>query len=60
MILTYELAYSFYVMRLEYITLCLNIHIINMVRIRAKLRWQFIASLGVLISYACRSIGSKS
>ena len=38
MILTYELVHGFYVMRLAYMTLCLTIHIINMIEIRAKLR----------------------
>jgi hypothetical protein len=59
-ILAYELAYSFCVMRLEYMTLCLIIHIIYMIRNRAKLRWWFILPLGVLVSYACRSVGSES
>jgi hypothetical protein len=55
MILAYELAYSFCVMRLEYMTLCLIIHIIYMIRNRAKLRWRFILPSGVPMSYACRS-----
>ena len=38
MILTYELVYSLYVMRLAYMTLCLTIHIIYIIGIRAKLR----------------------
>jgi hypothetical protein len=52
-ILTYELAYSFYVMSLTCKTLCLNIHITCMIRIRAKLRWRFIVPSGVPMSYAC-------
>ena len=38
MILTYELEHSLYVMRLTYMTLCLTIHIIYIIGIRAKLR----------------------
>ena len=34
-------------MRLAYMTLCLIIHTINMIRIRAKVRWRFIMPLGV-------------
>ena len=60
MILTYELAYSFYVMNLTCRTLCLIIHITNMIRIRAELRWWFVVPLGLPMSYACRSIGSES
>ena len=44
--LAYELVYSFYVMRLAYMTLCLIIHIINMIRIRVQLRWRFIVPSG--------------
>jgi hypothetical protein len=47
MILKYGLAYSFYVMILPYRTLCLIIHIIHMIRNRAKLRWRFIMPSGV-------------
>ena len=53
MILAYELVYSFYVMRLAYMTLCLIIHIINMIRIRVQLRWRFIVPLGVPKSFTC-------
>jgi hypothetical protein len=59
-IMTYELAYSFYAMSLTCKTLCLIIHIICMIKIRSKLRWQFIVPSGVLISYACQSIGLES
>ena len=59
-ILAYELAYSFDVMRLAFMTLCLIIHIINMIRIRAKLWWQFIVPSGVPKSFTCRSVGSES
>jgi hypothetical protein len=58
MILIYELAYSFYIMILPYRTLCLIIHIIYMIRIRPKLRWQFIVPSGVPKSFTCRFIGS--
>jgi hypothetical protein len=58
-ILTYELAYSFYVMSLTCRTLCLNIHITCMIRIRAKLRWWFIMPLGMPMSFACRSVRSE-
>ena len=60
MILAYELAYSFYVMRLAYMTLCLIVHIINMIRGRAKLRWWFIMPLGVLKADTCQSVGLES
>jgi hypothetical protein len=60
MILTYELAYSFYVMKLTCRTLSLIIHITCMIRIRAKLRWRFVVSSGLPMSYACRSVGSES
>ena len=59
-ILTYELAYSFYVMNLTYKTLCLIIHTTYMIRIRTKLRWQFVVPLGLPMSYAYRSVGSES
>jgi hypothetical protein len=59
-ILAYELAYSFYVMNLAYWTLCLIIHITYVIRNRVKLRWRFIMASGVLMSYACRSVGSES
>jgi hypothetical protein len=60
MILAYELAYSFDVMSLAYMSLCLIIHITYMIRIRAKLRWWFIVRSGLPMSYACQSIGSES
>jgi hypothetical protein len=56
----YELAYSLYVMILTCLTLCITFHTIYMMRIRAKLRWWFIVPSGVPMSYACRSLGSKS
>ena len=56
----YELEQSSYVTCLAYRTLCLIAHAMFMVRIRAKLRWQFVVSSGLLVSYACRSIGSES
>ena len=59
-IMTYELAYSFYAISLTCKTLCLNIHITCMIRIRAKLRCRFIMPSGVPMSYACRSVGSES
>jgi hypothetical protein len=59
-ILTDELEYSLYVMRLAYMTLCLTIYITYIIGIRAKLRWQFIVPLGVLKSFTCRSVGSES
>jgi hypothetical protein len=46
MILTYELEYSFYVMRLAYMNLSLTIYIANIIGIRAKLRWRFIVPSG--------------
>ena len=60
MILTYELGYSLYVMRITYMTLGLTIHITYIIGIRAKLRRQFIVPLGVPKSFTCRSIGSES
>ena len=59
-ILTYKLAYSFCVMILTCRTLSLIIHMTYVIRIRAKLRWQFIVPLGLPMSYACRSKGSMS
>ena len=56
-ILIHELAYSLYVMRVAYLTLCLTIHITYIIRIRAKLRWWFIMSLGVPNFFTCRSVG---
>ena len=53
MILTYELVYRLHAMRLAYMTLCIIVHIINMIRGRAKLRWWFIVPSGVPLSYAC-------
>ena len=57
-IMIYELAYSFYAMRVTCRTLCLTIHITYMSRIRAKLRWRFIVPSGVPKSFTCRSVGS--
>ena len=56
-ILIYELVYSLYVMKVAHMTLCLNAHITYIVRIRAKLRWQFIVPLGVPKFFTCRSVG---
>ena len=56
----YELELSSNVDSLAYRTLCLISHTTYMVRNKAKLRWQFIMSLGVPMSYACRSVGSES
>jgi hypothetical protein len=53
MIISYELDYSFYTMILSYRTLCLNFHVIYMLRIRAKLRWRFVVPSGMHMSYAC-------
>ena len=39
-------------------TLCLIVHIINMIRGRAKLRWWFIMPSDVPKSFTCRSVGS--
>jgi len=50
-ILIYELVYSLYVMRVAYMTLCLTIHIIYIIEIRAKLRWRFIMLSGVPKSF---------
>ena len=58
MILIYELVQSLCVMRVAHLTLCLNNHITYIIRIRAKLRWQFIVLSGVPKSFTCRSIGS--
>ena len=57
-ILIYELVYSLCIMRVAYMTLCLTIHITYIIRIRAKLRWQFIVPLGVPKFFTYRSIGS--
>jgi hypothetical protein len=59
-IMTYELAYSLWVMIMTCLTLILIIHITYMSRIRAKLRWRFVVHSGVLVSYGSRSIGSES
>jgi hypothetical protein len=45
MIISYELDYSFYAMISSYRILCLNFHAIYKMRIRTKLRWQFIMPL---------------
>ena len=60
MILIYELVYSLYVMKVAHLTLCLTTHITYIIKIRAKLRWWFIVSLGVPKSFTCRSVGSKT
>jgi hypothetical protein len=57
-IMTYELAYSLWVMIMTCLTLIFIIHIANMSRIRAKLRWQFIMPSRVPKSFTCRSVGS--
>ena len=57
-ILIYELVYGLYVMGVAYMTLCLTIHITYIIRIRAKLRWQFIVPLGVPKFFTCRFVGS--
>jgi hypothetical protein len=59
-IMIYELVYSLCVMIMTCSTLCLIFHIIYMTRIRDKLRWWFIMTSGVPMSYACRSVGSES
>jgi hypothetical protein len=59
-IMTYELAYSLWIMIITCSTSCLTFHTIYMIRIRAKLRWQFGVPSGVPMSYACRSVGSES
>jgi hypothetical protein len=59
-IMIYELAYSLCVMIMTCFTLCLTLHTIYMMMIRAKLRWWFVVPSGVPMSYACRSVGSKS
>jgi hypothetical protein len=56
-ILTYQLAYSLYVMILTCSTLCLTIHMTYMSRSRAKLRWRLIMPSGVLKSFTCRLLG---
>jgi len=57
MILIYELVQSLCVMRIAHLTLCLNNHITYIIRIRAKLRWQFIVPSGVPKSFTCRFVG---
>jgi hypothetical protein len=56
-ILIYELVYSLYVMRIAHLTLCLTNHITYIIRIRVKLRWQFIMLLGVPKFFTRRSVG---
>jgi hypothetical protein len=56
--LIYELVYSFCVMKVAHLTLCLTTHIIYIIEIRAKLRWRFIVSSGLPMSFTCRSVGS--
>jgi hypothetical protein len=50
-IMTYELAYSLWVMIITCLTLILIIHITYMSKIRAKLRWRFIMPSGVRKSF---------
>jgi hypothetical protein len=59
-IVTYELAYSLWIMIMTRSTLCLTFHTICVMRSRAKLRWRFVVPLGMPMSYACRSVGSES
>ena len=59
-ILIYELVYSLYVMKVAHMTLCLNTHITYIIRIRVKLRLQFIVPLGVPKFFTYRSIGSRT
>ena len=59
-IMTYEPEYSLSVMILICATLCLIIHITYMIRMRTKLRWQYVVPSGLPMSYACRSIGLES
>jgi hypothetical protein len=47
MILIYKLVQSLCVMRVAYLTLCLNNHIPYIIEIRAKLRWRFIVPSSV-------------
>jgi hypothetical protein len=58
MILAYELDYSSYARVSSYKTLCLNIHVICLLRIRAKYRWWFIMPSGTPKFFTCRSVGS--
>jgi hypothetical protein len=53
MILIYKLVQSLCVMRVAYLTLCLNNHITYILRIRAKLRWRFIMPSGVPKFFTC-------
>ena len=57
-ILIYELVYSLCVMKVAHLTLCLTTHITYIIRIRGKLRWQFIMPLGVPKSFTCQSVWS--
>jgi hypothetical protein len=58
MILIYKLVQSLCVMRVAYLTLCLNNHITYIIGIRAKLRWQFIVPSGVPKFFTYQSVGS--
>ena len=49
----YELEQSSYVISLAYESLCLIIHTTYMIRLRSKLRWQFVVPSGRPLSYAC-------
>ena len=60
MILIYELVQSLCVMRIAHLTLCLNNHIMYIIRIRAKLRWWFIVPSGVPKFFTYRSIRSRT
>jgi hypothetical protein len=57
-IVIYELAYSLDVMILTCLTSCLNIHMTSMSRSRVRLRWRFVVSSGLSISFICQSVGS--
>jgi hypothetical protein len=58
MILVYELDHSSYARVLSYKTLCLNIHMICLLGLRAKYRWWFIMPSGMPKFFTCRSVGS--
>jgi hypothetical protein len=58
MIFIYELVQSLCVMRLAYLTLCLNNRITYIIGIRAKSRWWFIVLSGVPKFFTYRSVGS--
>jgi hypothetical protein len=60
MILIYKLVQSLCVMRVAYLTLCLNNHITYIIRIRANLRLWFIVPSGVPKFFTYQSVGSGS